>query len=422
MKLKSVSTFLGLICLSAGLSAQTTSVSSYSAFGVGSLQFDSNIEQAGMGGLTVLSTNPYYASGNFFNPATNKNLRVTSFEFGTTTNMSQFDDGQDKSKKSTTYISSMSLAFPVGPKASAGFGFQPYSSIGYELATLTENEDVRYVKSFDGNGGINSFHVMGSYTVTPEISVGIRANYLFGDIERTQTILTEGLALNTDYKYNADLSGFQFTAGGYYTKTLADKKKLDVGLTYSLGSNINATINDVTTTYNLINMVPGNIDTVHYKKTYGDMKLPQTIAIGASLRKDLHWMVGAQLDWGDWGNYAMNGEKSPFYDTRVRASVGGFWIPNFNSYKSYFDRVTYRAGGYFEQTPLRIGDTTINKYGLTLGLGLPIGKDRDASMLNLSLEMGSMGSAKNSAIKENFANLKVGFTLNDVWFRKRIID
>lgn len=413
---------MGLICLSVGLQAQSTSTSSYSAFGVGNLMFDSNIEQTGMGGVNVLATNPYGAAGNFMNPAANKDLKMTTFEFGTTTNISQYDDGFNKSTKSTTFISSISLAFPVGPKATAGFGFQPYSSIGYELATLTENEDVSYIKNFNGNGGINSFHVMGSYTITPEFSLGVRANYLFGDIERIQTIVTKDLALNTDYKFNADLSGFQFTAGGFYTKTLADKKKLDFAATYTLGAHVNSKIDDITTTYTMVNMEPRNVDTVRYSRSYDDMKLPQTIALGASLRKDLHWMVGAQIDWGDWGNYSLGGEKSPFYDTSFRASVGGFWIPNFNSYKSYFDRVVYRAGGYYEQTPLRIEDQSINKYGVTLGLGFPIGKDRDASMLNVSAELGTLGSTENSAIRENFANFKVGFTLNDVWFRKRIID
>lgn len=404
------------------LYAQSTSTSPYSAFGIGNLLFDNNIEQSGMGGMSVFSSNPYNGSANFYNPAANKDLNITTFDFGVNTHMSQFDNGNAVSKKSATYISNVSLAFPIGTKASGGFGFQPYSTVGYDLGVISENDEVTYKNSFTGKGGINSFHVMGSYNVTPEFSLGLRANYLFGDIDRNQIIATEGLALLTDYAYNAELSGFQFTLGGHYDKKIGTNKHFNIGATYTLGSKINAKIENMTTTYSLISLEPYNIDTLQYKKVYGDMKLPQTISIGASYKKDLHYMIGAQLDWGDWADYSVDHEQGDYMDTRFRVSAGGYWIPDFNSYKSYFNRVTYRLGGFYEATPLQFGETGIKKYGMTIGLGFPIGKDRDASMLNLAVELGQLGKANTHIIKENYANVKIGFTLNDIWFRKRVID
>lgn len=422
MKLKSVLTILGVAGLVAGLNAQSTSVSSYSSYGIGTILFDNSLEQSGMGGLNLVPTNPYYSNANFVNPAANKSLNVTTFEFGTNTDMTQFKDAQGKSKKSTTYISNISMAFPVGSKARAGFGFQPYSSVGYEMARIVESEELTYGKRFDGEGGANTLHLMGSYNVSPEFSVGARVNYLFGDINRIQTIVTQDLALSTDYNSQMKMSGFQFTLGGMYTKDLGDRKKLDLSATYTLGANVRTKIEDLTTTYTYINFEASNIDTVQYSRMTTDMKLPQSFAIGASYRKDLKWMVGAQLEWSDWGQYKIDGKKSEFMDSRIRASVGGYWLPNFNSYKSYFDRVVYRFGTFYEQTPLKVHDENVKKYGLTVGMGMPIGKDRDASMLNWSLELGQMGTTSNGLVKENFANLKIGFTLNDVWFRKRVID
>ncbi len=422
MKIKSVLAVVGFVGMGLSVNAQSTSTSPYSSFGVGNLLFDNNIEQAAMGGLSVFSTNPYNASANFFNPAANRDLNVTSFEFGVNTQLSQFDDGSAVSKKSTTYISNVSLAFPVGSKARAGFGFQPYSSIGYDLATITENDEVRFRNDYKGSGGINSFHVMGAYNVSPELSVGLRANYLFGDLDRTQIITTQGLALSTDYSYQARLSGFQFTAGAHYSQKVGTNKRFDIGGTYTLGANVNAKIEDMTRTYMLMENVPQNIDTIQYHKIYGDMKLPQMVSLGASYRKDLHWMIGAQLDWGDWGAYQLDEDDNSNIDTRFRVSAGGYWIPDFNSYKSYFNRVTYRLGGFYEATPLQFGDVGIKKYGMTVGFGFPVGKDRDASMLNLAVELGQLGKANSMVIRENYANLKIGFTLNDIWFRKRVID
>ncbi|MGB6083104.1 aromatic hydrocarbon degradation protein [Moheibacter sp.] len=422
MKLQSVLAIFGFIGLGMSVNAQQNSTSPYSSFGAGNLLFDNNIEQAAMGGLSVFNTNPYSASANFYNPAANRDLSFTTFEFGVNTHLSQFDDTTSVSKKSATYISNISLAFPVGTKGRAGFGFQPYSSVGYELATITETEEIAFRNDYKGSGGINSLHVMGSYNLTPEFSLGLRANYLFGELDRNQIITTQGLALVSDYSYEAKLSGFQFTAGTYYSKKIGTNKRFEAGGTYTLGANLNAKIEDMTMTYMLLDNVPGNIDTIQYHKIYGDMKLPQSVSIGASYRKDLHWMIGAQLDWGDWGGYSLDEDDNSNIDTRFRVSAGGYWIPDFNSYKSYFNRVTYRLGGFYEATPLQFGDIGIKKYGVTFGFGFPVGKDRDASMLNLAVELGQLGKANSQVIKENYANLKIGFTLNDVWFRKRVID
>lgn len=413
---------IGFLGLSVQVSAQSVSTSPYTSYGVGEVLFDNNIEQAGMGGLSTLSTNPYNSSANFYNPAANAQLNMTSFDFGVNTRLSQFKDDVNTSKKSATYISNISLAFPVGNKARAGFGFQPYSTIGYDLQTVSYNDEVNFANTYEGSGGINSLHVMGSYNITPEFSAGVRMNYLFGEMERKQTITTEGLSLLTDYNYEAKLSGFQFTLGTSYSKKIGTNRRFEAGATYTLGSNVNAKIQDMTTTYTFVDNFPNHIDTIHYKKVYGDMKLPQMVSFGASYRKELNWMIGAQVDWGDWGGYSLTEDENSDLDTRFRISAGGYWIPNFNSYKSYFDRVTYRLGGFYEATPLQFGDIGIKKYGMTFGFGFPIGKDRDASMLNIACELGQLGKADSQIIKENFANIKVGFTLNDIWFRKRVID
>jgi len=420
--MKKIFCWAAMACLGVGASAQDVSTSPFSSFGVGDLLFDNNIEQAGMGGISALTTSPFHSSANFFNPAANQSLNMTSFEFGTNTHLSSFKDATSSSKKSTTYISNISLAFPVGSKARAWFGFQPYSAVGYEVVTITQNENLAYKNAFKGDGGLNSVHLMGSYNITNQFSVGLRANYLFGDLERDQVISTEGIALVTDYSYKSRINGLQFTVGGYYSKRMGENKKLDIGATYTLGSNLNAKITDLTTTYSIVDLVPGNTDTIHYKKVYGDMKIPQSLSFAASMRKDLHWMIGAQLDWGDWAAYEMDEDNNSMIDTRFRASVGGYWIPDFNSYKSYFERVVYRLGGFYEATPLQFGTEGVKKYGITVGFGFPVGKDRDASMLNLAVELGQQGSTSSSIIQENYANIKLGFTLNDIWFRKRIID
>lgn len=423
MKFKHVPVLISLFILSQTAIGQETSVSPYSVFGIGDLLNRNDIEQAGMGGISMGPSNPYYATSNFSNPAANRDLKVTSFSASLNSHTGRFNDGTNKATKNSTYLSDISLAFPVGNRARAGLGFRPYSAVGYELATTVLTDEVNYKDKFKGEGGLNSFNLIGSYNISKEFAFGLKVNYLFGGIKKTETISTEDLALYTDYLLKTENSGFQFGLSGMYTKILENKKRIDVGLSYTLGTKLTSHIEDITTTYSLSGLSPSNIDTVLYSRINGKMKLPQSVSIGATFRKEMHWMAGIQVDYGAWKDFGFEPKVNPLeLNSQFRISAGGYWLPDFNSYKSYFDRVTYRAGLFYETTPVKIQDENVNKFGFTFGFGLPVGKDRDASMLNLGFELGSLGNTKNLPFKENYFNARVGFTINDVWFRKRVID
>ncbi len=77
---------------------------------------------------------------------------------------------------------------------------------------------------------------------------------------------------------------------------------------------------------------------------------------------------------------------------------------------------------YYQSAQYSIHGTDIDAYGATLGFGFPIGKQNDGSMMNISLEYGQKGKTANNLIKENYFGVKVGFDINDIWFRKRVID
>ena len=79
---------------------------------------------------------------------------------------------------------------------------------------------------------------------------------------------------------------------------------------------------------------------------------------------------------------------------------------------------TVAAGFRYENTGLVINNTSINDYGMNFGLGLPVGLSR----INLGVEFGKKGTTSNNLIEENYFNLSVGLSLNDIWFKKRKID
>jgi hypothetical protein len=100
--------------------------------------------------------------------------------------------------------------------------------------------------------------------------------------------------------------------------------------------------------------------------------------------------------------------------------LGGYYIPNYNSFGNYFKRVVYRAGARFEQTGLNVNGQDINEFGISFGLGLPVG--RLFSNANLGFEIGRRGTTDFGLIQENFFNTFISFSLNDRWFEKRLYD
>jgi hypothetical protein len=101
-------------------------------------------------------------------------------------------------------------------------------------------------------------------------------------------------------------------------------------------------------------------------------------------------------------------------------ALGGSLTPDITS-TSYFNRVVYRAGVYYNQTSLELRGNQLNEYGVSLGVGLPLRKSLQ-SAVNIAFEFGQRGTTTDNLIKEQYARIVLGLTFNEVWFQKRKYD
>ena len=88
-------------------------------------------------------------------------------------------------------------------------------------------------------------------------------------------------------------------------------------------------------------------------------------------------------------------------------------MPHNSIYAKYWERVTYRAGLYYEHTGIVLKDKSINDFGITFGASLPI---QGLSNATIGAAWGQRGDG--SVLKENYLTLKVALTLNDKWFQR----
>ena len=143
--------------------------------------------------------------------------------------------------------------------------------------------------------------------------------------------------------------------------------------------------------------------------------MPHGFGGGVSVGKK-GWLVGADFNWAGWKDFEMNGVNDSLQNS-WNVAIGGSFKPESTSISKYYKKITYRAGFHFDQTYYNIYGQSINKYGVTLGVGLPV--PRSLTSFNVAVEFGSMGTTKNNLVKETYFNISISMSIYDRWFMKK---
>ena len=163
------------------------------------------------------------------------------------------------------------------------------------------------------------------------------------------------------------------------------------------------------------------IDTLrNVTSTVGGLTLPLSFGAGFTYAYKNKFTVGADIYHQKWSSASFMGATSDYLTNSTRYSAGFEIVPDEFSIRSYWARAQYRAGCFYENSYLTINGQQIKGYGATFGFGLPLGRSRSA--LNLSAELGKLGTTNNNLIKESYAKFTMHLILQDRWFIKRKFD
>jgi len=300
--------------------------------------------------------------------------------------------------------------------------------VGYNIANLSEVNNQKISNQYNGEGGINKTYFGLGYKLNENFNVGIEASYNFGDTKNgsTKFIIDDGTGLGiergTRELISNDYSGFSFNAALNYSKILSNKMKLDIAATYSPETDLKNTQSGTLASVRLgANNSVNVIDEIPLENLSRELIIPQKYSLGVGYGKKHQWFLGAEYT-GIQNSRLNSGysviQNASFEDTH-RFSLGGYYTPKYNSFTSYLDKLTYRAGLRYENTGLKVNDTSINDASINLGIGIPVGLNRDVSNINIGLEYGKRGTKNKGLIQENYFNISIGFSFNDTWFQKR---
>ncbi|MBV1887856.1 MAG: hypothetical protein KUG51_01045 [Urechidicola sp.] len=413
--------FAFLICVQSF--AQRTDSSPYASLGIGNPVEAKTVEEMSMGGVGTAGGSYHL---NFSNPASYAAQIITTYTLALENRAYWFKDSNGSDNSSNGYLSYLGIGIPMGEKGGFAFGLQLNSTLGYSILNNINDADGELYKAalYEGNGGTNRVFFGAGYELFKGFSFGLEGNYIFGKTENTVVEQIRDVNLATKYKADARVLGFAAKAGVIYKRALKSGLFLNLGTSIEFDSELESNANEYLYSVSLLGAeIPR--DTILDIKSNGIYKTPLKTNIGASIGNPTKWNASVDFSFRKEielsGNFVYHNPQVQ-YESANRLSIGGFYIPRHNSISSYWERVAYRGGIRLEKTGLAVNGnsngsefTSINDFGISFGLGLPIG--RKYSKLNTSFEYGKRGTTDNGLTKENYFNFRLGLSFGDKWFR-----
>ena len=407
--------------------AQNSTASPYSLGGLGDITFKGNVINRMMGGVSVFSDSIH---ANLNNPASLGELKLTTFSVGIHYKNTQISSSDSRDNSRTGSLDYIAVSIPT-KFFSFSFGVIPYSSVGYRLqANSLSQQDEDIVSRFEGRGGTNkSFFTVG-FKILKFVSLGGTVNYNFGKITTQASNQNESIDYGTFLSNESSLSGLDYELGTHFKFNISKKIIAESFFTYKPENFLNSRNKRVYFTRSLQNQNIGDVKEVDLASENLDLlklRIGQSYKYGLSFSKDKKWFVGTQYSFAQSENFKNDfiNQTNISYENANSLSFGGFVIPDYSSITDYWKRIVYRAGFRNENTGINFDNNILKEKVYSIGASFPMGGYYSAnnvsgfSNLNVGFEFGTRGINSESLIKESFWALRIGLSLNDLWFIKR---
>ena len=409
--------FFLIFLLTSNLFAQNGASSPYSATGLGERNFNGTQATRHMGGLDVFTDSIH---ANLNNPASYGFLKLTTYSVGINYTNNNLASASESRRSDLAALDYLAVSIPT-KRFSFGFGIVPYTSVGYRIESNSQRTDIDIFNRYEGSGGLNQAFLSVGIPLTSYFSIGSSINYNFGNLFYRTGQFVEGIDNGTFLVNESSLGGFSYQFSAQANIPINNKFNAQAMFSYQPNSSLDANNNRTfytqsLSTDQLSDFIEIDLSPMCLEDTNVD--LSQTTRIGAGFGKNKKWFVGVQRNLTKSANFSnrfFERENVSYRDAK-KWTIGGYFIPNYASFTSFWSRVVYRVGIRSEQMSAVINNIPLTETGISFGLGLPLG---GLSNANIGLELSQRGQKDSGLVKETIVALRVGLSLNDIWFVKR---
>ena len=224
-------------------SAQNGVNSPYSRSGFGLMSDRSMGFNKGMGGIAQ-----GYRDGQSINTANPAALSACDsltalFDIGVSLQNGNFKMGDLQQNARNSSFDYFAFHFRAAKDFGIAISMLPMTNIGYKFSSQSEaieGTDAQSSYDFSGSGGLHQIQLGLGWKIAKPLSIGANISYLYGDYYHIMSDKFTSTNISAISKtYTADISTYSLDLGAQYTHRLSDKNSMVLGLTYSLGHDVN---------------------------------------------------------------------------------------------------------------------------------------------------------------------------------------
>lgn len=392
------------------INAQNNTNSPYTMYGIGYIEPGGFGKSKALGGAGIAL--PSGLSLNNMNPASYHGIDSLHFllEAGVNSIYSKFKSNTGTQENLNANFSYLAIGFRINKWWGSSLGITPYSNVGYSINSRQQIEGTTEYSniSIKGSGGLNQFYWGNSFSLNKNIALGINASYIFGTISMLEKTSNDYFSGTINVEDESTLNNLYLDYGVQYTFNINNNWKSTIGAVYGNKTRLNKE--------HRITITDNTSDTLSSEKKSSSYYIPQYYGVGASVSFKDNLLITAdysQSNWSDIDNFASG--------TRVANSqniAGGIeFLPSQKPSASFYQKIKYRVGGYYENSYMKINGNQLSDYGITAGFGIPVMKGK--TFINLAVSAGRKGyPGSGSIINEDYVKVNLNFTLIDFWFNR----
>lgn len=398
--------------------------SSYTRYGLGKLGSVGNAATKGMGDLGIVTFSNAYT--NLYNPASLTAIDTLTMLVEAGLN-AEWQFSSENGKHQSNFNSGFnyfSFHFPLWNHFAGALSLTPYSMVGYYYGAETSqpvdnnlivNDTLKYSNTFKGTGGLQKIMAsIGWRPVTTKnqmLNVGLSLGYIYGTVNHAGSIyISSGQGQNTTILRAFTAKGLEANLGVQYLYRLNARRSLLFGAIFSPETPIAISAD---------NLKYSNTDTISVHEKY-DLSAPTKLGFGVSYLLDRKMQLGAEFSMENWGNVAgmdANLKKTDGIYKNISKFAAGIEYQPSTFHQNYFKTCRYRGGFNIKNSYIETYGSQNTEFTISGGIGFPVGiNSRRRSLLNLSVEYTHVQPKKSGLLSEEYLNLTVGVTFNEMMF------
>ena len=412
--LKQISKLFILFILNISFAQNDTSTP-YSLFGLGVENKTATGGLTGLGNSGIAQKNKYEI--NIYNPANLANLDQKSllYEFGINGIYSTIKNDDTNDTTNDANLSHVAIAFPIKQGLGFSLGVLPHTKVGYDvdIENNIESSTDTYWTRISGEGGLSKFYLASGLKISKNLALGVDLSFLFGTISQESQIYESSfVSISDENRYN----GIKLKTGLQYTLPKINNKEFTIGAILELPTSLNGT-----QTRNAYKLFENETEITLSEDEESDLdnfELP--LVYGFGVTSILNKNITTSFDYKKllWENTDQLQNNERYVNQDIYA-FGLEFKPTNGRTTNYWNKIKYRLGFNYDTGFLKISNTQIDSYFVSVGLGMPLKKDK--TNFNISYSYGTEGTIDNNLIQENFHKITLNLNFVGNWFNKRKI-